>query len=802
VRIARVLLACALGASLSVAAAQAQAAAPTAPYNVFTLEGSGSNTNLGHDYLFDQTHGTLSYTPTAPTSQLQFVGSLNSPIDSDHTVTVNLSTTDSTALTVHSYPVTDQSTAGDVAMSFAIYSESDAWCYVNAGTLDVTQLVTDGAGNVVGFAANYSGLKCNSVSTATDPTLSGTIRWASDQLYTAVDAAPRSWDFGDTLINSNGRAKAIRFTNAGTSDVTFGTASLTGATGAFAIKSNQCSGQTVAPGAGCSISVVPHPGAATLKAANLYLQGTGLRTRLVKLQVEGNTTATTYLQPGPNRVRINWSRLPMPINRVADHYRINRGTSKTNLTPLRYPSYCCVTDYSVTPGKTYYYTIQPAFGSGGGVGDQTPVMAADPWPRYSAGMYHHVSPFRLASGHNVVAGHPWTVRVGGQHNVPGSHVSAVVLNVKAVNPSASTDVTVYPTGSTRPAMADVHANRGTTRSNVVIAKVSTYGKVTVATAHGTTPVTIDVTGYFSATGLATSYGQGSALHEYVQGGLILDTKNWFKSPLPSGYYVNAPVNFDPSVTPHVRSLVVVVTAYGSKGSGAITGYATNGRASSTSLLTYTPGVASTNTAIATPGRWYNDSDGYEYPSVSFLNRGKHAVQLKVTIIGFFDDNTFIAGQRYKPSAPVHLLTDTLYAGGTRSISPGSHAGYWTTAMNVKVSAVVPSKATAISMWPRGISGVTKPPQPQLHAAALQTTDASTLEAVGRYNRFWLENLAGRTTVRVYSFGRWDAWPLPTTTDCVCGTALATSPAIMRAPTAARPSAYPTAYEAQSTPVSR
>jgi hypothetical protein len=412
----------------------------------------------------------------------------------------------------------------------------------------------------------------------------------------------------------------------------------------------------------------------------------------------------------------------------------------------------------VTAGTTYYYSVQPVF-TNGAMGVTSPVVAAEPWPKYSAGMYHRIGPARLLKSQTVTAGHAYRLGLLGAHNIPSAGVAAVALTVTAAKPTQDTSVTVYPRGTQQPVAADVAVPKGATRSNLVIARVGSLGSVLIANAHGSASVTVDVSGYFSGSGLASSSGQGGALQEYVQGGTILDTKGWGWGPLPSQYYADAPVNFDAADTPHVTSLLVQVTAYGSTAGGTITGYATNGRVPGTSVLAYSAGITSTSTAIISAGRWTDPSSFEQYPSVSFLNRGPKPVQLKVSIIGFFDDNTFLVGQRYHPTSPTRLFADTMYAGGTRTIRPGSYGHTWTTAINVKVRASAPSKTTSLSMWPRW-PGVSNAAQPQLRALAGKTAIASTPEATGTSNVFYVHNAYGHTGVAIWAFGTFDGWPLP------------------------------------------
>jgi hypothetical protein len=103
------------------------------------------------------------------------------------------------------------------------------------------------------------------------------------------------------------------------------------------------------------------------------------------------------------------------------------------------------------------------------------------------GMYQPLAPKRIldtreglgAAKARVGAGGSIDVQVSGVGGVPVSGVSAVVLNLTAVNPSAGTHVTVWPTGEGLPVASNLNVGVGEVRPNRVSVKVGSGGKVSL-----------------------------------------------------------------------------------------------------------------------------------------------------------------------------------------------------------------------------------------------------------------------------------------------------------------------------------
>ncbi len=96
-----------------------------------------------------------------------------------------------------------------------------------------------------------------------------------------------------------------------------------------------------------------------------------------------------------------------------------------------------------------------------------------------------------------------SLQVAGVNGVPATGVTAVVMNVTAVNPSQPGHITVYPDGQPLPNVSNLNFDTGQTVPNLVTVPV-VNGKVDLRNNAGTVDLIADVTGYYSDSGSAFS----------------------------------------------------------------------------------------------------------------------------------------------------------------------------------------------------------------------------------------------------------------------------------------------------------
>jgi hypothetical protein len=146
----------------------------------------------------------------------------------------------------------------------------------------------------------------------------------------------------------------------------------------------------------------------------------------------------------------------------------------------------------------------------------------------SYGYYHPVTPARIRDtrdppGIKVGAGGEITVDVTGIGGVPTTGVTAVVVNVAVDQPTASSYLTVYPSGQPRPSTTNLNFGAGQTIGNQATVGVGSDGNIRVYNLSGQTHVIIDVAGWYGAP-------NGGSRYNSLTPKRILDTRNGIGAP--------------------------------------------------------------------------------------------------------------------------------------------------------------------------------------------------------------------------------------------------------------------------------
>jgi outer membrane protein assembly factor BamB len=147
-----------------------------------------------------------------------------------------------------------------------------------------------------------------------------------------------------------------------------------------------------------------------------------------------------------------------------------------------------------------------------------------PLPEVVRDGFHALTPARLLDSRAGVGaparplgqGGTLDLQVTGRGGVPATGVSSVVLNVTVTETTATSFLTVWPSGVTRPLASNLNYDAGRTVPNMVTVKVGAGGKVSLYNNSGSTHVVADVAGWYGA-------GDG-APYTSVSPSRILDTR--------------------------------------------------------------------------------------------------------------------------------------------------------------------------------------------------------------------------------------------------------------------------------------
>jgi uncharacterized protein YkwD len=269
------------------------------------------------------------------------------------------------------------------------------------------------------------------------------------------------------------------------------------------------------------------------------------------------------------------------------------------------------------PGQTVPNLVVAKLGTNGQVSIFNPYgtaqVIADVAGWYDTGTdpngsrYHPVSPSRIldtrtangAPAAAIGAGAPLTLQVTGRGGVPSTGVSAVVLNVTVAQPTASSNLSVYPTGEAAPVASNLNFGPGQTISNLVMAKVGSNGQVSLINSTGSTHVVADVAGWYDA-----GSGSAGAWFHPLSPSRVLDTRTG--NGAATGPLGTRAMNLQAAgrggvPSTGVSAVVLNVTVTGPSAASYLTVFPTGEAVPAASNLNFTPGQTVPNLVVAKLG---------------------------------------------------------------------------------------------------------------------------------------------------------------------------------------------------------
>lgn len=238
-------------------------------------------------------------------------------------------------------------------------------------------------------------------------------------------------------------------------------------------------------GAGDAGSTLPAGGTQRVTVAGAFGVPTGATAAVLNVTAV-NPAATGFLTAFP-------SGTPRPFASNVN-YAAGQTVANRVVVPL---SGGAVSVYSlqradVVVDLSGYYTAPGATSGSAFSAEPAPVRVCDTRAGNPSGLTGSAA---QCAGKTLGPGGTLTVSVRGLAGVP-SGASAVVVNLTAVAPTATTYLAVYP-GGTRPFVSDLNPAPGQDRADLVVATLATDGTVTIYNNAGSTDVVVDVEGWYA-----------------------------------------------------------------------------------------------------------------------------------------------------------------------------------------------------------------------------------------------------------------------------------------------------------------
>jgi hypothetical protein len=202
--------------------------------------------------------------------------------------------------------------------------------------------------------------------------------------------------------------------------------------------------------------------------------------------------------------------LPAGANAVALNVTVTGGSATSYLTvyPGSQPRPTVESNLNFVAGQTIPNLVIVPLGPGNTVtfynAAGTVNVIADLVGSYApgtGGRYTGTPPTRVLDTRTSIGGHPSKLGVGGTLTltVPGlpSGATAVALSVTVTNPTTTSYLTAYPSGTTRPTASNLNFLAGQTISNLVMVPLGPGNTVTFYNALGTVDVVAALAGSFA-----------------------------------------------------------------------------------------------------------------------------------------------------------------------------------------------------------------------------------------------------------------------------------------------------------------
>jgi hypothetical protein len=358
----------------------------------------------------------------------------------------------------------------------------------------------------------------------------------------------------------------------------------------------------------------------------------------------------------------------------------------------------------------------------------------------------------------LAAGATTSVQITGVAGIPSSGVSAVVINLTAVQTTSAGYFTVYPSDRTRPTASSINFPAGWTGANMVTVPVGAVdGKLRLYNYGGKAHAIVDVLGWYAKNDtVRAAKGMGAQFLATDSGDpeRIYDSRQ--DLPFYSGDYIEFKDTWTtPEAAAAVKAYAMNITAVGATSSGVLTSWAggavTKPKAST---VNYQKGVVAPNMAVVPAGHnstTATDDYGPNDTGFRIENTGGGQVDIVVDITGYYvaDDRS---GMRFKPlagSAPKRILdtrngtglTGAFGAKQARNAPATSVATSDSIYVVGNTTGVKPTVGTYLTIW----SGETSRP-----TSSNLNVNAGLVRAVSTYAPLSYNSSTGALTYGIYN----------------------------------------------------
>lgn len=292
-----------------------------------------------------------------------------------------------------------------------------------------------------------------------------------------------------------------------------------------------------------------------------------------------------------------------------------------------------------------------------------------------------------------------TVQVLGRAGVPAGGVSAVLIDVTAVNPTVTTHLTVWPDGTPQPGVSMLSVKPGVVQSNSAVVPVGANGKISYYNNSGSMHIVSEVHGYFLA---AATTGSGRGGFVPVTHIRLADTRTGLGVPqgtIPAGGSVTVTVGNGTPIPATAGAAFLNLTVVGATRASYLSAYPAGGSPVG-STFDYPAGTTAQTMAVklGTGGR------------IVVRNNGGAPINLTLDAHGYFAA-TPTEGAGYRPL--LARLLDTQWpdipAGGTIDVPVAGRNGLPTRSVAgalLNLTVHTPSAGGHLAVWPTGESAPT------------------------------------------------------------------------------------------------